>query len=221
MKKLIVLSIVSLLYYSSCLTSNCPEDVKIGQRLMSEKSKSYITYKGKPKLVFKDNDGKELTFLSPEGVKFEKTKISVYKQCTEFKFDGQSSYKYFEGESRSVVFFSTNPNYSLSIGVYTTNLKPEKELFYDLFSVDVNGVGSVGRGEIVTDKYFTEDIAQEEYNLDNPMEEIEEVTLNNVTYKQIYRTENFDGKFVYYNKNKGVVGFIDGNKVFNLDTIIQ
>jgi len=221
MKNIILLSTIVLLFFSSCLTSNCPNDLKIGQREMSEKSKSFINYKGKPTLIFKDNEGKELVFTSPEGVRLEKTKISVYKQCTEFKFDGHSTYKYFEGETKNVVFFSKNPDYSLGLGVYPTILRIETEMFYDIFKVNVNGVGAVGRGEIVTDVYFTEKVESDEFNIDSPMDEIEEITLNNTIYKNIYRTENFDGRFVYYSKDKGVVGFIDGDKVFNLDTIIQ
>lgn len=219
--KYYVFLLALLMIFGSCLTSNCPDDEKIGDRPMSEKSKGFVNFKGNPKLIFKDNEGNKITFESPEGLKTEKTKISVYKQCTEFKFDGQSTYKYFEGQSISIAFSSANPNYSLGFGVYPSTLRPEEEMFYDRFVVDVSGVGSVGRGEIITDRYFSEVVDEKEFNLDNPMDTLEEITLNGVTFKDIYRTKDFDGRYVYYNKEFGVVGFIDKAKTFNLDTIIR
>ncbi len=215
---LLFLVIISLLSSASC-RKECPADTKIGDKPLSEKSLRFFPYQNNPKLIFKDNTGNELIFSSRQGVQEEVNKISVYKNCTEAKFDGQSSYDYFEGITKRIVFFSKDPDFSLSLLLTTNILRPEKELFFDQLTVDVMGVGSIGRGELVTDIRFSDSYDEKEFNIKFPLTFVENKTLNNVHFEAVYETEPFDGKQAFYTKEQGVIGFITDNQVYHLDRI--
>ena len=216
---LLVFLLFVIVFNDACITTKCPEDVKIGEIALSEKSLEFFPFEANPKLIFKDNIGNELVFISKEGVKLESTKIAIYKKCTEFKYDGQSSYEYFTGKSKNIVLFSQPEAYAYNLGLYTTNLRPEKELFYDKLIVDINETGTIGRGEIVTDIRFTEQYSESDFGIDSPMTFIDSIVLNSIVYKDIYASKLIDGKQIYYNKDKGIIGFIKDNKIFNLDRI--
>ncbi len=215
---LFIFTIISLLSSASC-RKECPPDSKIGNKPLTEKSLRFFPYKANPKLVFKDNTGKELVFTSQNGVQSEINKIAVYKNCTEVKFDGQSSYDYFEGETKNIVFFSKAPDFSMSLLLSTNILRPEKELFFDQLTIDVMGVGSIGRGEIVTDVRFTDTHEEKEFNIQFPLTPIGIKNLNGIEFQEVYETDSFDGKQVFYTKEKGIIGFITDDNVFHLDRI--
>lgn len=219
MKNLLFFSSLILLLSSASCRKKCPPDKKIGEKPLTEKSLRFFAYSGNPKLIFKDETGQELTFTSQEGVRTEVNKISVYKQCTEVKFDGQSSYKYFEGSSKFITFFSTPSQFSINIGLYTSILRPEKELFYDKLTVDVMEVGSVGHGELITDIRFTDSYEESEFNITDPLTQVDTITLNGQGFTDVYQTDSFEGRQVYYNKQKGIVGFKTLTKTYHLDRI--
>ncbi len=215
---LFFISLIVLLSSAAC-RKECPPDKKIGDMPLSEKSLQFFAYSGNPKLIFKDELGQELVFTSPDGVLTETDKISVYKQCTEVKFDGQSTYKYFEGESKKIVFFSNPAEFAIDLGLYTTILRPEEELFYDKLVLSVMEEGSIGHGELVTDIRFTESYDESEFNISDPLTFIDTLTLNGQLFTEVYQTDDFDGRQVYYNKEKGVVGFKTTSKTYHLDRI--
>jgi hypothetical protein len=220
MKKLVLLSIVGMLFLTiSCF--NCPDDEKIGELKLSEMSKSFFPYVGDQKLVFISNTGEELFFKSQNGgVHNTKNKVSVYKTCTEFKYDGQSSYQFFESETIEVVYFSVNPPMSFNLGLYTNTLRPETKLFYDKLIIDVTDVGTVGRGEIITDISFNDAYEESEFAINAPMEFVSSVTLNNPTFTDVYKSEIFNNAQIFYNKTQGLVGFVTFDSVtYNLDRI--
>lgn len=212
------ISLIVLLSSASC-RKECPPDTKIGDKPLSETSLRFFAYSGNPKLIFKDGAGQELAFTSQEGVRSEVNKISVYKQCTEVKFDGQSSYKYFEGESKGIVFFSNPAQFSINLGLNTSILRPEKELFYDKLTLSVMAVGSIGYGELVTDIRFSDNYDDSEFNISDPLTFIDTVTLNGQLFTEVYQTNDFEDRQVYYNKEKGVVGFKTTTKTYHLDRI--
>ncbi len=211
-------SLVVLLSSASC-RKECPPDTKIGDKPLTEKSLRFFAYSGSPKLIFKDENGEELAFTTPKGVRTETNKISVYKTCTEVKFDGQSSYKYFEGESKFITFFSNPTQFSINIGLYTSILRPEEELFYDKLTVDLMATGSIGHGELVTDIRFTDSYDNDEFNITDPLTYIDTLTLNGQLFTEVYQTDDFEGRQVYYNKEKGIVGFKTQSKIYHLDRI--
>ena len=219
MKKVIILSFISLLLIGAC-TINCPDDEKIGAISLTEQSLAFFPYKGDQKLVFKSDEGEEIRFSSDDGgVHTESYKISIYKTCSEFKYDGGSSYEYFEGENKHAVYFCQDPPLSFNIGLYTTILRPEQELFFDKLLVDVMSVGSVGRGEIATDIRFTEHYEEQELNFNAPMQFTDEVTLNGVTYTNVYKSKLFEQAQIFYTKSQGLVGFTTNDaesKTYNL-----
>ncbi|HHB79117.1 MAG TPA: hypothetical protein ENK85_07785 [Saprospiraceae bacterium] len=219
MKKLLLFSILVILLSSAACRKECPADVKIGEKPLSEKSLRFFPYTGSPKLYFKDQSGQELEFRSPEGVRMEADKISVYKKCTEVKFDGKSSYEYFEGQSKSIAFFSAPTEFSINLGLFTSILRPEQELFYDKLVVNVMGTGSIGRGELVTDVRFTDNYQESEFNITDSLTYIDSLTLNNHLFTEVYQTKDFEGRQVYFNKDQGVVGFKTTDKVYALDRI--
>ncbi len=219
MKNLLFFSVLIVILSAAACRKECPPDVKIGDKPLSEKSLRFFSYSGHPKLVFKDQTGQELLFTSPEGVQTEINKIAVYKQCTEAKFDGNSSYKYFEGTSKSISFFSQPAQFSIDFGLYTTILRPEQELFYDKLIVGVSGTGSVGRGELVTDIRFPDSFDDAELNITDSLTYIDTLTLNGQLFTEVYQTNSFEGRRVYYNKDKGIVGFKTLDRVYHLDRI--
>lgn len=219
MKKLAFFSLLFLLLVSSSCTVNCPDDEKVGAISLSEESLAFFPYAGKPVLVFKNEVDEELRFTTSEGVKTESTHIAVHKTCTEFKYDGGSSYEYYLGETKNVFFQELNQHYALNLGIFTSTIRPETELFYDKLLVDVSSTGTIGRGEIVTDIRFNEAYEEEELNIDSPMELLEELTLNGVTFTQIYQSEAYDGRQMFYTKEQGVVGFTHNGHTYHLDRV--
>ena len=201
----------------SC-TKNCPNDVKIGEINLAEQSLEFFPYEGNPILFFKNEIDEELKFTTT-GVISEINKIAINKICTEFKYDGQSSYEYFEGKTKGIVFFDTNNHYALNYGLFTNTLRPEKELFYDKLIVDVTSTGTIGRGELITAVRFNETYDETEFNLDSPVELIAEKTLNNTTYTGVYQTEEFDGRQAFFTKTQGIVGFTHNGHTYNLDRV--
>lgn len=218
MKKLYLFLALSIFLLAASCRKDCPPDQKIGEKPLTSKSLSFFPYKGRQKLVFKDQEGVELVLTTTVGVLLEESKISIYKQCTEVKFDGNSSYKYFAGQSKNVVFFSQNPNFALSCGLFTSALRPEEELLYDKLVVEVSGVAPVGRGEIVTDIRFTETYEEEELGINSPMEYIDTLALNNTFFVGVYASELENGQ-IFYNKEKGIVGFKTTGAIYSLDRI--
>jgi hypothetical protein len=215
----LISTIVVLMIAKSCVTG-CPPDREIGEVNLTSVSQSFFPFEGSPTIVFKDTAGNELEFRSNEGVLTEDSQIAVYKICTEVKFDGQSTYEHFRGQTKYIVFFSSNPNFAYNLGIFTENLRPEEETFYDKLIVDINGTGTIGRGEIITDVQFSGAYQDNEFGIDSPMEFLAEVTLNGVSYQNVYQSEDFDGRQIYYTKEQGVVGFKDGTTVYNLDRIV-
>lgn len=210
--------LITLLSVTAC-HKTCPPDTKIGDKPLSEKSLSFFPYSGHPKLIFKDQTNQELIFNTPEGVRSEINKISVYKQCTEAKFDGKSSYQYFEGMSKTVTFFSTSGQFSVDFGLFTSILRPEKELFYDKLTVGVMNIGSIGRGELVTDIRFSDRYDEAELNISNPLTYVDTIQLNDHLFTKVYQTDSFEGRQVYYNKTQGLIGFKTIDKTYHLDRI--
>jgi hypothetical protein len=220
MKNWVLFSLLGILFFTtSCF--NCPDDEKIGELTLSEKSKSFFPYVGDQELVFISNTGEELRFKSRDGgVHNTNNKVSVYKTCTEFKYDGQSSYQFFDSETIGVVYFADNPQMSFNLGLYTNTLRPETELFYDKLIVDISEIGTVGRGEIITDIRFNETYEESEFNINSPMEFVNSMTLNDHTYTEVYKSELFDNAQIFYNKTQGLVGFTThDSKIYNLDRI--
>ena len=212
--------VIILILGMGCHTG-CPDDEKIGDISLSAKSLAFFPYHGNQVLYFQDNTGNEIRFSSKEGgVQTGKDRVSVYKICTEIKYDGQSTYKYFESETKTLSLFSENPDFSMNFGIYTNTLRPEKELFYDKLIFDIMGTGQIGRGEIITDIRFSEAYEDSEFHIDSPVELLDAITLNGVTYNDVYATEDFDNARVYYNKTQGIVGFTThDSKTYNLDRI--
>jgi len=220
MNKIKIFSILSLLLLTtSCF--HCPDDEKIGELELTSKSKSFIPYQGDQTLIFISETGEELSFKSHDGgIREENNKISIYKKCTEFKYDGDSTYQYFDSESIFAVYFSEDGTLVINIGLYTNILRPETETFYDKLVVDVTREGTIGRAEIVTDIRFEGDYEESEFNIDSPFEYVSSVTLNGVTYTDIYQSELFGDARIFYNKTQGLVGFITYESVtYNLDRI--
>lgn len=207
--------VFALLSTNSC-TRNCPEDVKIGEIKLTEESLNFFPYETNPVLVFKDETGEELQFTS-QGSVLEVNRIAIYKTCTEFKYDGQSTYEYFEGEFKGIVFFDTNNQFSLDLRIFNNTLRPETELFYDKLQVAVTRTGTIGRGEIITAVHYNESHDEAEFNIDSPLEFLSEKVLNTVTYTHVYASEVFDGRQIFYTKEQGVVGFTFNGHTYNLD----
>jgi len=222
MKRLFIIGLVLFIVFSnSCVTTNCPDDIKIGEKFLTSKSLSFFPYLNKQKLIFEDSLGERLIFSSPDGVKKELNKIHVYKKCTEFKYDGQSSYEYFEGESRNVVFFSKDPEYSFNLGLFTSILRPEQEMFYDHLIVDLTGIGTIGRGDFVTDIRFTETYKEEEFNITNKLTFVGDLIINDSLYKEVYKSDYMDSRQIYFSRYSGLVGFKHGSKSYNLVSILN
>lgn len=218
MKIIVFIAVIFILFSINSCTNNCPDDVKIGTINLAEQSLEFFPYEERPVLFFKDETGEELIFTTV-GIFSEVNRIAIYKICTEFKYDGQSTYEYFEGKTKGVVFFDSQNNYALNYGLFTNTLRPEKELFYDKLIVDVTSTGAIGRGELITAVRFNESYDEAEFNLDSPVEFIAEKTLNNTTYTEVYQTEVYDGRQVFFTKTQGIVGFTHNGHIYNLDRV--
>lgn len=220
MKSLLYILLVNILVLvQSCVDTSCPPDKKIGEISLTEKSLQYFPYRDKSELIFEDNEGKELKFSSEKGVVTEKQKLAVKDICSELKYDGKTSFEYFEGQYKSILFFSKPEGFSFTLSLFTDVLDKEKQLFYDKMIINLSSSGYVGRGEMVTD-YRSHESLKNNVIIDHPLHHIDSIVLNGKTYRDIYSTELFDGeqfnRQVYFNKEKGLVGFIVESKTYNL-----
>lgn len=211
----IVLIAITATFFS-CKTT-CPPDKKIGDILLAPESLTYIPYTGDEKLIFKNDAGDEVVFTST-GFSKEKNRVSIHKICTEVKFDGKSTYEYYEGGNKSIVFFANN-KYALNIGIFTNTLRPEQELFYDQMRVDLNTEGTVGTFDLITKVRFTESHEDSEFYILNPVVNIDSITLGNTTYHDVLASKSEEFGQIFYTKEKGLVGFYDWSVLYHLDRI--
>ncbi len=223
MKSLIYFLLLnSLMLIQSCDDTSCPPDKKVGSINISDTSLMFFPYDNDLTLVFKDNTGEEVSFKSNMGVKIEELKLAVKYTCSELKYDGRTSFEYLEGQYKSVLFSTVPEKFSFTISLFTEVLDREKRLFYDKLVIDLSSTGYIGRGEIVTD-YRGNDSFKDKVMIDYPMEIMDSIVLNNKVYRDIYATELFDGeqfnRQVYFNKEKGLVGFKLDSTIYNLDRI--
>ncbi len=219
MRQLISLFVISMVLAAPSCKKDCPPDEKIGEMPLSQTSKAFFPYSGQPTLVFKDESGHEVRLKAVKPIQPEKTKITVYKTCSELKYDGKSSYQYFEGEALAADFLSGQPAFAISVRLSTWNLRPEQESFYDKLTLHVSGTDAIGDGELVTDVRFSGDYEEREFNITTPMTEVGTVTLNGVSFDNAYATDEMNGRIVYYNKAKGVFGFRTSGHTYHLDRI--
>jgi len=206
--------IIALGLLVSC---SCPADQKIGTVKLDPVTLSYFPYTGQEKLIFKNRQGQTIKFYAPQGLTNSKTKIAVYKRCSEFKFDGKTTYKYYEGQGKKIWFKSDN-GYAINLGLFTENLKPEQVAFYDKLTVDLMKVGGIGRMELVTKVRLKNHNENDIYLTDKAIR-VGNIKLVNKTFHDVWSSKNFDGRILYYNKIKGIVGFNDGEHLYYLDEI--
>ena len=218
MKYLIIIAIFIAIVFSfvSCHTT-CPPDEKIGDISLDPESLTYIPYTGEEKLIFKNSAGEEAVFTT-SGFSKEKNRVSVHKLCTEVKFDGKSTYQYYEGGGKSIVFFS-DKNYALNIGIYTDIIRPEQELFYDKMMVSLNKEGSIGTFQLVTKIRFSEPYDESEIYINSPVIEMDSITLGDTTYYDVLASKPEEFGQIFYTKEKGLIGFNDWSEQYYLDRI--
>jgi len=217
MKKLSILLLVSIIL-QAC-GPKCPPSEKIGTVQLHNESLSYFPYKTGDTLVFKNAGGNMLKFYQPEGVRQTKNMIAVKKICSEFKFDGKSTYKYYEGIGKSV-WFKSDKGYSVNIGLLTDNLLNYKQLMYDKLIVGLMKTGSIGRFELVTKKRFSQSLSPSEFNITNKAYFMNSIQIGPKTFHNVWTSGKVDGRIIYYNKTQGLVGFSDGKNTYYLDKII-
>jgi len=217
-KNLSILLLVSIIL-QAC-GPKCPPSQKIGAVQLDSESMSYFPYRTDDTLVFKNTGGNMLKFYQPEGVRQTKNMIAVKKLCSEFKFDGKSTYKYYEGVGKSV-WFKSDTGYSVNIGLLTDNLPNFKNLLYDKLIVGMMKTGSIGRFELVTKKRFSQSVNPSEFNITNKPHFMNSIQIGAKTFHRVWASDNIDGRIIYYNKSQGLVGFSDGQNTYYLDEIIR
>ncbi len=202
--------------FAACHTT-CPPDKKIGDIELDAESLTFIPYTGSEKLIFKNEAGEEITFTT-EGYSKEKNRVAVHKICTEVKYDGKTTYEYYEGGSKSIVFFSGG-KYALNIGIFTNVLRPEEELFYDKMRVDLNAEGTVGTFDMVTKIRFSESFEDSEIHLTNPVVKMDSITLGDTTYHNVFASAAEEFGQIFYTKENGLVGFNHWAEHYYLDRV--
>lgn len=135
----------------SCINTSCPPNEKVGEISLSDNSLKFLPYTNKSVLVFKDQNGQELKFVSEDGITINKQELAVKDICSELKYDGRTAYEYFEGQYKYIHFLSKPEGYSFTLSIYTEVLKKEEKSFYDRLLLDLSGIGYLGRGEMVID----------------------------------------------------------------------
>lgn len=209
--------VLVFLFFQAC-RFNCPPDQKIGTVSLAPESLNYFPYKGSEKLIFKNSRGKTIKFYAPQGLIRPKTKIAVHKLCSEFKYDGRTTYQYFEGTGKAI-WFKSDAGYAINLGLFTENLKPEQQLFYDKLTVDMMQTGSLGRLSILTKIRFSESYDKTDFYIPDQPVRLKKIKIGLKTFYDVWASKAYDGRQIYYNKAQGLVGFNDGKSSYFLDRI--
>lgn len=202
----------------------CPPDEKKGAIELLQSSLDWFPYIGNENLVFASSEGDTLLLAPLNGIEAQNEKLCYETICTEWEFDGPSTCKYYEAESRRLIFTKSDGSSSISeddflleLLLYQKVYDDEPLGFIDVMRVNFSRNISSAIGEKVVGQHFEEEIDLVQANLDfEELEPVASITLNNQTFTNVYTIKFEPFIQMFYHPQQGLVGFIAESTTWNL-----
>jgi hypothetical protein len=235
MKSILLILGLGVVMMQSCKKEPCVSE-RIGSIKLDNKSLNTLVLKGTEKLIFKDETGKERTFIG-EGKKTQTIKVEAGKKCSTGSFENiNSSYFYYDLDGFFMNYRdpkSRNDVLHYTIGAYADKPTSTDTVFYDLLHCDMadslnsNGVqyatvsGSDGVNVIASARGYKGKYTNANSGLSTNV--LASTTINGKTFTNVTKANSFyfNQTFVlYYAAPKGIVAFTDAKgKSWILDRI--
>ncbi|HFB99942.1 MAG TPA: hypothetical protein ENJ53_03970 [Phaeodactylibacter sp.] len=209
----------SVSIFSTCKKHTCLSDEKIGDLELHANTLFYMPYSGSEKLVFKNATGDSLILQSTDGKRISKEQLCVETTCTDPKIKGNSTCKYFEGESQRIIFQNTEKTILIDILITSEVYEPNTQKFYDFLQVGISVDDYNEVAGFVTHTNFSGPINNEKTVIQNFLiGDTYGMEINNKFFGYPLVFEGNPLKF-YYNGPHGVIRFATPDEVWNLDHV--
>lgn len=210
---ILLISLIALL--SLLINCTCPGDEQIGSVSLMKNSLIFNSYNGNETLIFEDIDGNQKEFtVFGEGLHYGNSGIVVEQPCSRNSLDYQSIYylsEYYElGFEAMDCFFY----YNLTTYNYVENgLYSRDTTLYDFFSLSgyIGNESNIDNIDIITSFRGNESV------IPNDIENFSfkcDTTLILKRFENVYYID--EGPTFFFSPNTGVVGFYDGNKLWEI-----
>lgn len=202
-----------ILMNASCSNQIC-ENCKVGAIDLSQDSKDYITYENGDTLVYKNDIGDELIF-----------EVEVINEpyfiCTKYLCKNRTGpfetipCEYYDAMGIRQLLKQTNSTdpenvIFIDMSVSTSNYEEESTLFYDLFILNMSGLGALARGESIPFIHFSDPVlVPSETEIIEHFVAAQSLEVAGKTYENLLLTTE-SPNMVYYQIKEGI-------KVIKLD----
>lgn len=213
----IVFIAVLVLLLSKCTTRfTCPPDKKIGTLPFTENAKSFIPYQDNQPLIFLNQTGDSWNLTVKKTESSMNNRLCTKEICTTLDVKSKTTCEYLGGEVQR--FFISGQRNGKDFGgdlLFThVQEKVYERQFTTIFrfSLDWNGIAMAGQ-MIENDFSADPDPNNLVSELGQLLEKKPEVTLNGITFKEVYSNEKIYPYF-YFTKEKGLVGFKTATEIW-------
>ncbi len=187
--------------------NNCPPDEKIGSLELGQTTVSFIPefYKNEATLFFKNANGETLELTLQEQIQ-QKDKLCVETICTELEFDGKSTCKYYDADSRRFIYTNFDSSLLMDLLFSSEVAKANTEYFYDILTLSMSSSNNhFAYGQHHTEQRYTDEAVTPPAGT-NMMTFQESADLVDTTFSTVYVNE-IDQIKTYYNAEVGLAGF--------------
>lgn len=193
----------------SCGGGTCGPNIEIGAYDLKEESFEYFPYQADDKLVFEDQDGKEINFTVRTFKELKPTQTIVEVLCSENIFDNQS--EVFVTQEQYVIFESDNHQDDYIRVEMRTSVTNEEDMKDKVIYDRISFGGSIKTSwSAKIDFDFPTAFHQNGRKLSEAKhyrsfaKPIMDTIINSVIYQDVFVQENWDGTTILYNKKDGL-----------------
>lgn len=215
---LVFLSLLFLSIFTTCKNRGCPPDEKVGEFNLTDLNKSFNSYSGSEKLIFKNATGDSLTLTAKDGKAVTRDQICIEEICTEPKIKGNTTCKYIASETHRFLFGDDNQTMLMDLLFATDNTQRNAQKFYSFFRLGFSKGDYITSAGKITDVHYTGNFDPEATVLNNFLVEKNSIELNGKTFNNVFAYEEQPLKY-YYTKEQGLIGFSDPDGTWHLDRI--
>ncbi|MEN0050119.1 MAG: hypothetical protein AAF806_23850 [Bacteroidota bacterium] len=195
----------------SCNGNFCPDDRKVGDLALSSTTQSFNPYNSESRLVFENEMGDSLVFKATNGLEESFDRLCIKELCTEPQIKGNTTCEYYESEANRLVFFSEDQNATIDFLLFSDVVTKDQAAFFQAMRIGFSQVNAFAQAGILSDSINATNINRRNISVQHYFSFVGDIELNGRAFENVYVFEEFSVA-IYYNKEKGLVGF-DANDV--------
>ena len=213
----IILAIQISLLFVGCaeFERSCGENIRLKHFKLQEKSLDFISYSANEKLVFENQNGKEIIYNFESEDEHSDLPYHINTLCDEGWLDQQT--EYFGYESKSIKFSSTESDdfirLVLGLGV-SSDEDIDKKIVYNVLAVHgkVESMETISTANIITSFHQNEPAEESEFTHYDQAKIIGDTLVNNHLYREVYKFKNHEDVSIFYTKQDGLFFVTDENE---------